>query len=218
MKMYPINLISLEQRRTVVVGGGSVAARKVAGLLAAGATVTVISPALSPELTHLAEQNQITVVERAYREGDLAGAWLVIAATDDPRVNAQLWQEAERRGCLVNVVDDPAHCNFIVPAVLRRGEMVMTISTGGASPALARRLRERLDSLIGPEYGDLAALLAELRLHLQARFPDPDVRSQIAYRLVDSELADIIRADGLDAARARATALLAEIETASSPD
>jgi precorrin-2 dehydrogenase/sirohydrochlorin ferrochelatase len=217
MKLYPINLINLERRQTVVVGGGSVATRKVSGLLAAGARVTVISPELSPELTNLVEQGQIAFVERAYREGDLAGAWLVIAATGEPQVNQQVWQEAERRGCLVNVVDDPAHCNFIVPAVLRRGEMMITISTGGASPALARRLRERLESVIGPEYGDLAALLAELRPHLQARFPDPGVRSQVAYRLVDSDLAEIIRADGLAAARTRALALLAEIETASSP-
>ncbi len=216
MKSYPIGLIGLEQRRTVVVGGGSVATRKVTGLLAVGAVVTVISPALSPELKRLADQQQITVIERPYRDGDLADTWLVIAATDDPRVNDQVWQEAGRRGCLVNVVDDPARGNFIVPAVIHRGEITITISTGGASPALARRLRERFESFIGREYGDLAALLAELRPHLQARFPDPAVRSQAAFRLVDSDLADIIRTDGLDAARARAKALLVEIETETS--
>lgn len=217
MKLYPIGLIGLEQQRIVVVGGGNVATRKVTGLLAAGAVVTVISPALSPELVRLADRQQITVVQRAYHDGDLADTWLVIAATNNPRVNDQVWQEAEQRGCLVNVVDDPARGNFIVPAVIHRGEITITISTGGASPALARRLRERLESFIGPEYGDLAALLAELRPYMQARFPDPAVRSQVAFRLVDSDLADIIRADGLAAARARATALLAEIEAASSP-
>lgn len=216
MKLYPIGLIGLEQRRTVVVGGGSVATRKVTGLLAAGAAVTVISPMLSAELKRLADQQQITVIERPYRDGDLAETWLVIAATNDPRVNDQVWQEAERRGCLVNVVDDSARCNFIVPAVIRRGEITITISTGGASPALARRLRERLESLIGPEYGDLAALLAELRPQLQARFTDPEVRLRATLYLVDSDLIDIIRTNGLDSARARARALLAEIETESS--
>jgi siroheme synthase-like protein len=147
-----------------------------------------------------------------YRQGDLADAVLVIAATNNPSINEAVWQEAEQRGCLVNVVDDPPHCNFIVPAIVRRGEVVVTVSTGGASPALARRLREQLETLIGPEYGELTALLAELRPVLQTRFGDEEIRTQAAFRLVDSDLADIIRRRGLDAARARAQELLAEFE------
>jgi precorrin-2 dehydrogenase/sirohydrochlorin ferrochelatase len=213
MDVYPIGLIGLDQRKTVVIGGGKVAARKVTGLLEAGAQVTVISPAFVPELRVLAGSRRVTLTGRAYREGDLADAFLVIAATDNAGINEQVWQEAQERGCLVNVVDDPARCNFIVPAVVRRGEVIVTVSTGGASPALARRLREQLESLIGPEVGGLATLLAELRPELQTRFQDDDVRTQAAFRLVDSNLAEIIRRHGLDAARIRAQELLAEMET-----
>ena len=163
MKTYPINLIGLETRRCVVVGGGAVAARKLAGLLAAGARVTVISPELSTEVESRAADRQITVLRRAYEPGDLSGAFLVIAATDDPPTNAAVWDEARQLGCLINAVDDPAHSNFILPAVVRRGEVNLAISTGGASPTLARRLREQLETQVGPEYGDLAGLMAELR-------------------------------------------------------
>jgi precorrin-2 dehydrogenase/sirohydrochlorin ferrochelatase len=212
MDVYPIGLIGLEQRKTVVIGGGKVAIRKVAGLLEAGARVTVISPAFMPELRVMELTRSITLVSRAYQAGDLADAFLVIAATNNADINERVWQEARERGCLVNVVDDPARCNFIVPAVIRRGEVTVTISTGGASPALARRLRERLESQIGPEVGALAGLLAELRPELQTRFQDDDLRTQAAFRLVDSDLAEIIRRQGLDAARARAQELLSEME------
>lgn len=213
MDVYPIGLIGLEARKTVVVGGGKVAARKVTGLLEAGAQVTVISPAFVPELRVQAGSRRVTLTARAYQAGDLADAFLVIAATNNADINERVWQEAQDRGCLVNVVDDPARCNFIVPAVVRRGEVTVTVSTGGASPALARRLREQLESLIGPEVGALAGLLAELRPELQARFPDDDRRTEAAFRLVDSNLADVIRRQGLDAARARAQELLAEMES-----
>lgn len=208
MKTYSICLIGLDRRRTVVVGGGSIATRKVTGLLEAGARVTVISPTLTSELKTLAEAGRITVIERPYRQGDLVDALLVIAATDDLAVNEAVWQEAEQRGCLVNVVDDPPHCNFILPAIVRRGEVTVAISTGGASPALARRLREWLETLIGPEYGDLATLLGELRPELRSRYPDEKARMEAAFRLVDSDLLNIMREKGLDEARARAWELL----------
>ncbi len=212
MDVYPIGLIGLSNRRTVVVGGGSIASRKVRGLLTAGAHVTVISPDLNPELRRLAAAGRVTLVERAYRAGDLAGAFIVIGATDDPAVNEAVWQEAEERGCLVNVVDDPPHCNFILPAIVRRGPVSVSISTGGSSPALARRLRERLEALIGPEYGQLAALLGELRPELLARYKDEKARMQAAFRLVDSDLFDIIQEEGLNEARKRAWELLTKTD------
>ncbi|MCX6030912.1 MAG: bifunctional precorrin-2 dehydrogenase/sirohydrochlorin ferrochelatase [Chloroflexi bacterium] len=208
MKTYPICLIGLTSRPAVVIGGGSVAGRKVVALLAADASVTVISPELTPELAALAAAGRIASMGRAYRDGDLAGAWLVIAATDDPQVNAAVWAEAERRGCLVNVVDDSTHSNFIVPAVVRRGEVTVAVSTGGASPALARRLKEQFEALIGPEYGNLADLLAELRPELIARFSPGQPRLAAALRLVDSDLLAVIRRDGVEAARERAAVLL----------
>ena len=201
MKTYPVSLIGLAQRQVVVVGGGAVAARKVATLLEADARVTVISPDLTSELEALVEAGRIAALNRPYREGDLAAALLVIAATDDAEVNRAVWREADRRGCLINVVDDLAHSNFIVPAVVRRGELTLAVSTGGDSPALARRLREQLEAEIGPEYGELVALLGELRPDLLARFAPGRARLAAALRLVDSDLLDVIRAEGVEAAR-----------------
>lgn len=209
MDTYPISLIGLAERRCVVIGGGVVAARKVAGLLAARAAVTVISPALTPELDRLAADGAVQALRRPYQPGDLAGAFLVIAATDDPAVNQAVWAEANEQGCLVNAVDDPAHSNFIVPAIVRRDEITVAIQTGGASPALARRLRERLEAVFGPEYGVLARLLAELRPELMARFAPGQPRLAAALRLVDSDVLEIIRRDGAEAARARLVELLA---------
>jgi precorrin-2 dehydrogenase/sirohydrochlorin ferrochelatase len=208
MKTYPINLIGLETRRCVVVGGGAVATRKLAGLLAAGARVTVISLELSTELESRAAEKQITVLRRAYEPGDLSGAFLVIAATDDPPTNAAVWDEARQLGCLINAVDDPAHSNFILPAVVRRGEVNLAISTGGASPTLARRLREQLETQVGPEYGDLAGLMAELRPEIMLQLPPGEARQAAAQRLLDSDLLEVVRRDGIEAARRRARELL----------
>jgi precorrin-2 dehydrogenase/sirohydrochlorin ferrochelatase len=209
VKTYPICLVGLENQRVVVIGGGKVAARKAEALLEAGAPVIVISPQFCAEFDHLAGLYAgLEMVPRLYQAGDLADAFLVIAATDDPPVNGAVWSEAVRRGCLVNVVDDPGHSNFIVPAVVQRGEVKVAITTGGASPALARRLREKLEALIGPEYGDLASLLAELRPELQARFAPGEPRLEAALRLVDSDLLEILKSAGKQAARARAQQIL----------
>ena len=183
-----------------MVGGGAVALRKVEGLLASGASVKVISPALAPELQQLADSGQIEFLSRPFQDGDLEGAFLTVAATDDPSVNEAVWMEAERRGSLVNVVDDPAHSNFILPAVVQRDDLSIAISTGGGSPALARRLRERFEKLIGPEYGVLASLLAELRPELLRSFSAGEARLQAALRVVDSDILEIIQTQGRDAA------------------
>ena len=125
------------------------AAQKINGLLAAEAHVKVISPLLVSELQLLVAQKKIGHIQRIYRNGDLHGAYLAIAATDDMTVNHAVWTEAQERNCLVNVVDDPEHSSFILPAIVQRGEMSIAISTGGGSPALARRLRERIEKIIG---------------------------------------------------------------------
>jgi siroheme synthase-like protein len=148
----------------------------------------------------LADSGEITVLPRPYQEGDLEGAFLVIAATDDPAVNQSVWSEAERRGCLVNVVDDPMHSNFILPAIVQHDDLGIAISTGGSSPALARRLRERIETLIGPEYGVLASLMAELRPELIETFPAGEARLQAALRVIDSDILNIIQSHGRDAA------------------
>ena len=190
----------MQARRTVVVGGGHVAARKVESLLEAEAHVKVISPVLVPELELLMEAGDITALKRSYQEGDLEGAFLVIAATDDNTVNQAIWAEATKRGCLINVVDDPEHSTFILPAVMQHGEMSIAITTGGSSPALARRLRERLENIIGPEYGTLTELMAELRPELLENFAPGNARLQAALRIVDSNILSVIQEQGRNAA------------------
>ena len=200
MKNYTICLIGGILCSTVVIGGGDVAARKVRGLLAAGAHVKVISPELSPELQSLANSGKVAFLPRRYREGDLRRASLVIAATNDPATNHAVWREAQQRGCLVNVVDDPFHSNFIIPAVIHRGEMSIAVSTGGNSPALAHRLRETVENLIGAEYGLLTDVLGELRPELIAGFPAGEARLQAVLRVLDSDILNIIRTQGKAAA------------------
>jgi len=201
VKTYTICLIGLQSQQAVVVGGGHVAARKVEGLLSAEAQVRVISPLLVPELQSLVDTSAVTHTQRSYQDGDLDGAFLVVAATDDEAVNQAVWTEAKARGCLINVVDDPKHSTFILPAVLQRGEMSVAVSTGGSSPALARRLRERLEEIIGPEYGTLTEILSELRPELLAEHPAGEARRQAALRIIDSEILHIIQSQGKNAAK-----------------
>ncbi len=154
-----------------------------------------------PEIQSLVDTGAITYTQRSYQAGDLDGAYLVIAATDDPSVNKAIWTEAKARGCLINVVDDPEHSTFILPAVFQRGEMSVTVSTGGGSPALARRLRENLEEIIGSEYETLTAVLAELRPELLAEYPPGEARRQAALRIIDSEILHIIKSQGKNAAK-----------------
>ncbi len=175
------------------------AERKVLALLETGAKVTVISPTLSAGLQQLVARGQVQPVQREYQRGDLAGAFLVIGATDDARTNEQVWQEAVDRGQLVNVVDDLRRCNFISPSVVRRGDVCLAISTGGKSPALAKRIRERLEEEFGPEYAEFVDLLGDLREQVKAQYPDSKERRALWYRLVDSDILELIRQgqDGL---------------------
>jgi len=165
--LFPLFVV-LEGRPCVVLGGGLVAERKVDALLAAGAVVTVVSPTLTPALARLVAVGRVAHVARAYAEGDLVGAALAIAATDDGRVNAAVAAEGRARGVWVNAVDDPVHCDAIVPAVVRRGAVTVAISTGGASPALARTIRERLEHALPPAYGVLLDIAGEARRALRA--------------------------------------------------
>ena len=167
MALFPL-FVEMEGRPCVVLGGGAVAERKVEGLLAAGAVVTVVSPALSPGLATHASGGRITHVARPYAEGDLAGAALAFAATDDGAVNADVAREGRARGVWVNAADDPAHCDAILPAVVRRGAVTVAVSTGGASPALARAVRERIEAALPAAYGPLAEVAADARRELRA--------------------------------------------------
>jgi precorrin-2 dehydrogenase/sirohydrochlorin ferrochelatase len=164
LRSYPINLVGLAARRCVVVGGGEVAQRKVESLLEAGAErVVVISPRLTHKLRALLQANRIEHCPRGYRQGDLESAFVVVAATGDPDVNRDVWQEAQERSLLINVVDDPHRCNFFVPSVVRRGDLTISICTGGQDPALSARLRQELEPRFGREYSAFLEIAGGLR-------------------------------------------------------
>ena len=188
---YPV-YIQLRDQPCVVIGGGKIAEGKVDGLLASEAKVTVISPELTARLHDLAEQKQITYIRRIYQPGDLDGAFMVICATDQSEINHQVWQEATANHQLVNVVDDTPRCNFIAPSILRKGDLTIAISTSGKAPALAVRLKERLQHEIGPEYEKFLELAGELREPLARNIPDFETRKALWYELVDSEILDVL--------------------------
>lgn len=165
---YPVSL-NIKGRKCVVVGGGEVARRKVKALLEHGATVTVISPKLGPELIQLAEHGEIEALNRKYQTGDLTDSFAVIVATDDSDTNRQIVREAKDRAVLVNVVDDAQNSDFIVPSFLRRGDITIAVSTAGRSPALARKIRTRLEKDFSEEYAALARLLDEVRAGLKKK-------------------------------------------------
>jgi precorrin-2 dehydrogenase/sirohydrochlorin ferrochelatase len=192
MKSYPICLINLQDERCLVMGGGAVAERKVHSLLQVEARVTVVSPILTVGLRQLVEEGHVEWEPREYQQGDLAGSFLVIGATDDVDTNEQVWREAVGRGLLVNIVDDLARCNFIVPSLVRQGDLCLAISTGGKSPALAKRLRERLDVEFGPEYAEFVALLGDLRERVKVKYPEAEERKTLWYQLVDSDIIELI--------------------------
>lgn len=168
MAYYPI-FVEMAGRRVLVVGGGNVAESKVAGLLAAEANITVVAPELTPVLRRQHDAGAFRYDAHEYRAGDLAGFEVCFVATDDGAVNAQVAAEGKQRGIWVNAADDPAYCDFILPSVVRQGDVVVAASTGGSSPALARRLREDLTAFLSDDYAPLADLLAEIRAEVRTR-------------------------------------------------
>lgn len=199
MGFYPI-VLELEGCACLVVGGGVVAERKVEALLAAGARITVVSPQITDRLESRARAGRIRSVLRPYRHGDVAGYRLAFVATDDDALNDAVASEARARGIWVNVADDPAHCDFILPSVLRRGELTVAVSTGGASPALSRMIREELETYFTADYGVLARVVASARRELrrQGRLADGEAWHQA----LDPELRRLIAAGLEDEAQA----------------
>jgi precorrin-2 dehydrogenase/sirohydrochlorin ferrochelatase len=192
---YPVNLV-LEGRKCLVVGGGAIALRKVEGLLACGASVTVVAPSVDERLRQLPG---VTVEERRYRAGEVAGYRLAIAATDSSAVNGAVFEDGENAGVWVNGADDPAHCSFTLPSVLRRGSLLLTVSTGGRSPALSRWLRRRLETEIGPEFEVLLDLLASERDRLKAEGQSTEGPGW--QKALDSDMLGLIRTGDVTSAR-----------------
>lgn len=188
---YPL-LLDLKNRTVLVVGGGGVAERKVESLIETGAAVTVVSPEVTPALEMLADWKTIRILKRKFEESDLEGAMLVITATDDVQVQEFVAQAARARNILVNTVDQPRLCDFIVPAVVRRGDIVLAISTSGKSPALAAALRTQLEEHITENAARAAHLLGEIRGSVHARFPDAARRKKAFEQIVGSGILDWI--------------------------
>ena len=163
---YPV-FLELSGRPVLVIGGGRLALEKVTGLLAAEARITVVAPTLNEELTSLRDGGRIEHLARAYESGDMFGRAVVMAANDDPADNARLQSDARSAGVLLNAADDPAHCDFILPAVVRQPPLTLAISTGGGSPAVARRVREELTDYLDADTSTLAELVAEVRADLR---------------------------------------------------
>ena len=198
-RLYPM-YVSLAGRKAVVIGGGKVAERKVAVLLDCGAAVELVSPELTEALAGWEREGRLRVQRRGFLEGDTSGAWLVIAACGEEAVNRQVFEEAERGGIFCNVVDEPELCSFQVPAVVQRGAMQIAISTGGVSPALAKRLRQELETQLGPWHETFLAGLSELREHIKAKYPEDQAkRAEIFEGFVNSEALEWLREGDVEA-------------------
>ena len=209
MKGYPVFLIGLESQRCIVVGDGREAERKIDGLLECDAAVTVIAAQASERIRSLAARGRLTWIDRDYRRGDLRGAFLVIVEGREAGVNGRTWEEAQAEGTLINVMDDTEHCNFIAGSVLRQGALTVALSTSGCAPALAVRLRERLQRELGPEYAAFLELMSKLRKPLAERYTDFEERRALWYELVDSDIIDHLRAGRPDLARQSAERIVA---------
>lgn len=182
---FYIACLKLRGRRSLVVGGGDIGLEKVEGLLACDGDVTVVAPDLQPELQRLADEGSITWIARRYEPADLEGTFMVIAATNDSEVNIGVYDDAEKRAMLVNVVNVPPLCNFILPAIVRTGPLAIAISTAGASPALAKRMKQEISQLFGEDYARLAVLLNDARGWAKSTLPTYQERKDFFESIVN---------------------------------
>jgi len=206
MQQYPVNL-NIAGRRVLVVGAGRVAARKIESLLACGAQVEVVAPEISDSVRALG----VPCEERAYVEGDARHYRLVVTATGDAAVDGAVFTDADGAGIWVNSADDPEHCTFTLPAVVRRGPLLVTVSTTGHSPAMATWLRRRLEGELGPEFELMLELVAAERRPMQAAgrsTEEPDWQRALDSVMLDGAMLDLIRAGNVDQARERLQACL----------
>lgn len=210
MKVYPIFLNNLVGRRCVVIGGDHEAERKVNGLLECDADVVVISPDLTGDLGRWADAGRFEWIARPYRRGDLKDAFLTIISETNPEATAPIWEEAQARKVLINAMDDIPHCSFVAGSVVRRGPLVVSISTSGQGPTLSVRLRQQLEKELGPEYAVLLEWMAALRGPVAERYPDFEERRRRWYALVDSDILDALRQEDFDTARQRIDDIMGE--------
>jgi len=192
MRYYPI-FLDIKNRPCLVVGGGDVGRRKVMTLLKGGARVIVVSPKADGKLEELAAAGTIELRKRPYQSAELEGMFLVIGATDDAQLNLQIQADADRLEKLCNIVDSPEACNFILPAVVERGDLVIAISTSGKSPAFAKRIRKDLETTFGPEYADFLKLMGAVRRKLLGKKHEPEEHKRLFEQLIDKGLVHMIK-------------------------
>ncbi len=197
MKYYPVHL-DINNRNVLVVGGGGVGTRKVRTLLACGARVTVVSLEASRQLRDLATSGEIILEKRPYQSDDLNGMFLVIGATNDEKLNRQISGDADRLNTLCNIADRPEVCNFILPSIVHRDDLVITISTSGKSPALAKKLRKSLENQFGEEYGTLLRLMGAIRRNLLRQAHEPEAHKPLFEQLLNSDLIGMIQENKTD--------------------
>jgi len=202
MPYYPI-FLDLRDKNVLVVGGGTVAERKILNLLKYGCRIHVVSPELTSQLEKLVANKKIQHLPEQSLNQAMSEAFMVIAATDDAVVNARIASRAKELGLLVNAVDQPRDCNFIVPSVVKSGDLQIAISTGGKSPALAKKIRKELQTLFGSEYGSLVKLLGILRTEVLARGDTSSENKPFFENVVNSDLLELIRKGDIDGIRAR---------------
>lgn len=202
VSFYPVNL-QIHDRLCIVVGGGSVAERKVKGLLEAGACVTVLSPEITPQLAELSKEKKITHVGRTYGEGDVKGFFIVICATNNELINRLVAEEASRLGVLVNVVDAPELGDFTMPFKITHGDLLLTISTGGKSPALAKMLGRELAQQYGPEYGTYLDLVALARTKMKKNMTLSKDREAFWRQTIDQDVINLLKEGKIQEAEAK---------------
>ncbi len=204
---YPV-FLDLRGRRVVVVGGGLIAQRKVAALLRAGAEVEVVSPDMTRRLAQAAADGVIRHVARRFQFGDVRGVWLICAATDDQVVNTRVYQAACKARVFANIVDQKSLCSFLAPSIARRGQLTVAVSTGGASPTMAKHVRRELERVLGPEYGRLLRLMAGLRDAAKRRLPTYAARRRYFEELIGGRVGQLAQRGRSQAARRGALALM----------
>jgi precorrin-2 dehydrogenase/sirohydrochlorin ferrochelatase len=192
VRYYPVNL-DIKNKKCLVVGGGDVGTRKAITLLECGAFVTVVSPDVSNKLLGLSETNSIVLKKRAYVESDLNGMFLVICATDNETLNRQVSMDAEKFNMLCNVADRPQACNFILPALVKRGDLIIAVSTSGQSPAFAKKIRKDLEKQYGDEYAQFLKLMGAVRKKLLSTKHEPEAHKHLFEELINKDIVTMIK-------------------------
>lgn len=205
-RYYPV-MLDIRGRQVMVVGGNTLAAEKARALAASGARVSVLSEQFCPALQSMAESGDVTLLQKTYEQGDLAGAFIVVAVTTDERMIETIWQETQQRGQPVNIADVPRYCSFILPSVLRRGSLTIGVSTEGASPGLAKRIRHQLEQVFPSVYGTYVDLAALARTHLREQGVSYAVRDAFVQDFMDSSVLALLGSGDLT----RALAVTAEL-------